>query len=318
MMNSVFLDRNTFAAEVRFAALAMGDLQWHEYASTTPQQLLDHAAQAHVIITNKVAIPGAVLRQLPLVRLIAVAATGVDHIDLDAARERGVAVCSVSGYARHSVAEHVFALLLALRRHLLGYYQAVRAGRWSGAACFTLHDYPINDLHGACLGVIGAGDLGREVARLGEAFGMRVQTAERRGAEQVRSGRVAFEEVLRSSDVISLHVPLTAQTRHLIGRAELARMRPGALLINTARGGVVDELALAEALRAGHLGGAGVDVLSHEPPPTDHPLLAADIPNLLVTPHVAWASLPAQQRLADEVSANIAAYFNGERRNRVT
>lgn len=316
-MEIIFLDRATLAEQVVFARPDLADCRWREYPTTAPRQVAERAATADVIITNKVPLDAAQIERLPALRLIAVAATGVDHIDLDAARRRGVAVCNVRDYAQHSVPEHVFALLLALRRQINAYHLAVRRGDWSRAPCFTLHDYPIHDLEGGAFGVIGGGNLGQAVARLAAAFGMRVLLAERRDAPSARPGRVAFEQVLRDSDVVSLHAPLNDETRHLIGAAELALMKPSAILINTARGGVVDEQALAAALRSRRLYGACVDVLSAEPPPPDHPLLAADLPNLIITPHVAWASLEAQDTLAREVSANIEAYFRGERRNRV-
>jgi glycerate dehydrogenase len=214
------------------------------------------------------------------------------------------------------VPEHVFAVLLALRRNLIAYAAAAKNGEWSRAEAFCLHHWPIEDLAGSTLGVVGGGTLGQSVAKLGVAFGLRVLLAEQRGAP-LRPGRVAFEQVLAEADVLSLHVPLTPATRNLIGAAELARMKPSAILINSARGGVVDDVALIEALRAGRLAGAAVDVLTTEPPPADYPLLGANLPNLLVTPHIAWASRQAQQKLADEVVANIAAFLRGERRNRV-
>jgi len=316
-MRAVFLDRHTFSASVRFPHHSLPGCAWVEHDRTAPAETVDHAAGAAILITNKVRLPAAVLERLPALRLIAVAATGVDHIDLDAAARSGIAVAHVAGYAVHSVPEHVFGLLLALRRHLIRYRDAARDGRWSAAGTFCLHDWPIDDLAGSTLGIIGAGQNGQGVARLAQAFGMRVLLAERRNEHCVRPGRVAFEQVLREADVVSLHLPLSAETRHLIGAAELARMKPNALLINTARGGVVDEAALLAALRAGRIAGAALDVLASEPPPADHPLLAADLPNLIVTPHVAWASRQAQQKLADEVVANIAAFLRGERWNRV-
>lgn len=316
-MNIVLLDRQTFSGAIQFPKPQMEDCRWREYPTTSPQQLIERAAEAEVIITNKVPVRAEALAQLPRLRLIAVAATGVDHIDLEAARARAVAVCNVSDYATQSVAEHVFAMLLALRRQLMHYHQAVHDGDWSRSPIFTLNDRAMADLAGATLGIIGAGTLGQAVTRLGEAFGMGVRIAEHRGAEVIRAGCVSFDEVLRHSDVISLHVPLNVNTRHLIGHAELALMKPTAVLINTARGGIVDEVALAGALRSGLIGGACIDVLSQEPPPPDHPLLAVDIPNLLITPHIAWASQQAQQRLAQEVVMNIEAYFRGEQRNRI-
>ncbi len=315
-MNIVFLDRATFSPEIVFRTEALGDCAWRDYPMTGPEQVLERSAAAAVIVTNKVKIMGAILEAVPGLQLIAATATGVDHIDTEAARRRGVAVCSVRGYAVTTVPEHVFSLALALRRNLLRYDEAVRAGRWSRVATFCLHAAPIVDLAGGTLGIVGAGALGRAVARLGEAFGMRVLLAERR-ATAARTGRTAFETVLAESDVLSLHLPLTDETRHLIGVAELALMKPDAILINTARGALIDPVALGQALAGGRLAGAGIDVLEQEPPPADHPLLAAGLPNLILTPHVAWASRQAQQRLADEVIANIAAFRRGDARNRV-
>lgn len=317
VMNIILLDRATFTAHIHFPSPHLADWHWHEYAMTEAHELVPRARNAEVIITNKVALTGEILSQLPKLRLIAVAATGVDHIDLKAAQQREVAVCHVRNYAEHSVAEHVFALLLALQRQLDKYYQAVRKGSWSESATFTFNNYPITELYGATLGIIGAGVLGRAVARLGTAFGMHVLIAEQRAATLLRPGRTSFEQVLANSDVLSLHVPLNADTRHLISTEEFAHMKSSAVLINTARGGVVDEVALAMALRKGVIRGACIDVLSQEPPARDHPLLAMDLPNLIITPHIAWASEQAQQRLAQVVVANIEAFFQGKERNRV-
>jgi glycerate dehydrogenase len=314
-MKTVFLDRSTFSDPIVFpVARLAGD--WQEHARTMPGQVLSRAADAAVVVTNKVKLPAALLEKLPQLRLVAVAATGVDHVDLDAARRLGVGVCNVRDYATHSVPEHVFAVLLALRRNLLVYAAAATNGTWSRAENFCLLNWPIEDLAGSTLGIVGGGSLGKSVAKLGAAFGMRVLLAERRDAP-LRSGRVAFERVLAEADVLSLHVPLTPATRNLIGASELNQMKPTAILINSARGGVVDEAALVAVLRAGQLAGAAVDVLTAEPPPADHPLLTASLPNLLVTPHIAWASLQAQQRMADEVVENIAAFLRGELRNRI-
>lgn len=316
-MNIVFLDRSTLTGDIRLALDALPAAQYREYPTTSPQQVLVHAQDAEVLVTNKVKLSAAILQALPRLRLVAVAATGVDHIDLDAARSANIAVTHVRAYATHSVAEHVFGMLLALRRNLLRYQQATRSGAWSRADVFCLHTYPIDDLAGRTLGVIGGGALGRAVLRLGEAFGMRALLAERRGAATLRPGRVTFHDVLAQSDVISLHVPLTADTHYLIGPDEMARMPSHAVLVNTSRGGVVDETALLAALYSGRLGGACLDVLAQEPPPADHPLLCADLPNLIITPHVAWASRQAQQTLVDEVAQDIAAFLRGESRNRV-
>jgi glycerate dehydrogenase len=315
-MQIVFLDRSTFARDVRFALDRLPGCAWRDYPVSAADQVVERTRDAEVVLTNKVRIDAEALAQLPQLRLVCATATGVDNIDTAAARKRGVGVCNVRGYATSTVPEHVFALTLALRRNLQRYHQAARDGTWSRSPIFCLHDYPIGDLAGSTLAIVGGGALGQATARLGECFGMQVLTAERRGAP-LRSGRVPFEQALREADVLSLHLPLTGDTRHLVGRQELAAMKRGAILINTARGALVDPHALLEALASGPLGGAGIDVLDTEPPPADHPLLAANLPHLIVTPHVAWASLQAQQRLADEVIENIAAFLRGESRNRV-
>lgn len=314
-MNIVFLDRDTFARDVRFAPLA--DFRWRDWPATRPEEVTTRATDAEVVLTNKVRITAEHMAALPRLRLIAATATGVDNIDIEAARRHGIAVANVRGYAVNTVPEHVFALMLALRRSLPAYRDDLRAGRWSGSNVFCLLTQPIRDLAGSTLGVVGGGSLGQAVARLGTAFGMRVLFAEHRGVTAVRPGRASFEQVLAESDVLTLHLPLTPETHHLVGAPELARMKRDAILINTARGALVDPRALVAALKSGRLAGAGIDVLDTEPPPADHPLLAAELPNLIVTPHVAWASLEAQQRLADEVMANVAAFARGESRNRV-
>lgn len=313
----VFLDRATFAPGISFSAERIGKATWREHAVSSVSELAVRTRDADVLITNKIPVSALTLDQLPQLRLIAVAATGTDHIDLSAAQARGVGVCNVPGYATETVPEHVFGMLLMLRRNLHRYTAAVGQGAWSRSAVFCLHDYPIHDLAGKIMGIVGAGTLGRAVGKIAQAFGMHVLYAEHNDADSVRDGFTALNEVIANADVLSLHVPLTPATRGLIGRAELARMKSGAVLVNCARGGVVDEIALVEALRAGRIGGACVDVLVTEPPPADHPLLAAQLPGVIVTPHVAWASIEAQQRLADEVIENIAAFLRGERRNRV-
>jgi glycerate dehydrogenase len=311
METIVFLDRDTLRAELRAPSF---EHRWVDYGETKPGEVFERLREATVAVTNKVPLGGEVLARLPGLRLIAVAATGTDNIDLDFCRRRGIAVANVRGYARRAVPEHVLALMLALRRNLFAYRDDVRRGRWERAPHFTLLTHEVRDLHGSALGVVGHGTLGRAVAELCAALGMRVLVAERRGARGVREGRVAFEEVLRESDVLTLHVPLNAETRGLIGHAELNQMKRTAVLINCARGGVLDEEALASALVEGRIAGAGVDVLSSEPPRAGaggrrHPLLELDLPNLIVTPHVAWASREAMQALADQLIANIEAFM---------
>ncbi|MGB8508196.1 MAG: D-2-hydroxyacid dehydrogenase [Pyrinomonadaceae bacterium] len=311
----VFLDRDTLRADVRRPSFSH---EWLDYGATQEDEVLERLRGATIAVTNKVGLRAEVLRELPRLKMIAVAATGVDVVDLKYCREQNITVANVRGYAQRTVPEHVLMLTLALSRNLAAYRADLRGGAWERATQFCLLDHPIRDLHGATLGIIGYGSLGRGVERLARAFGMNVLAAERRGAREVREGRTRFDEVLRASDVLTLHAPLTDETRHLIGRAELALMKPNALLINCARGGLVDEAALVEALRAGDIGGAGVDVLNREPPREGNPLLELDLPNLIVTPHVAWAGVGAMQALADQLVENIEAFVKGEPQNTVT
>ena len=315
MHNIVFLQRDTLAATVRKPAFAHA---WREHADTREPELAERLAGASIAISNKLAMPRSLLEQLPQLKLIAIAATGANHIDLDCCRERGITVCNVRGYSLHTLPEHTLMLLLALSRGLPGTLRAVAAGQWQRSDKFYLAGAPIADLHGATLGIIGRGAAGEAVAKLAGAFGMKVLFAEHRRAAGVRSGYTAFDTVLKTADAVTLHCPLTPETDKLMGSRELALMKRGALLINTARGGLIDEAALAAALVSGHLGGAGLDVLSEEPPTRGNPLLDLDLPKLIITPHLAWSSLGAQQRLADQLIDVIEAWAGGEPRNVVT
>lgn len=308
----VFLERASVDAPFRAPQI---EHEWVEFAETTADQIVPRLRGAHIAIVNKARLGLAELEALPDLKMIALAATGSDNVDLVACRARGIVVSNVRGYAVTTVPEHVMALLLALSRRLFDYTADVAAGRWSRSPNFCFLDYPIRDLRGAMLGIVGSGSLGQGVAELARGFGMQVVFSERPGAGTVREGRVAFDALLGQADVISLHCPLTDDTRHLINARTLAMMKPGALLINTARGALVDEQALADALRAGTIGGAAVDVLSKEPPVTSNPLLAGGIPNLIVTPHVAWASGAAMRAMADQVIDNIDAFMAGNPRN---
>jgi len=293
--------------------------QWVDFEATAQGDVAARLADATIAIVNKRRLTADLIAGLPALQMVAVAATGYNNIDLDACRARGIVVSNVRGYARDTVPEHVFALLLALIRQIGPYHRSVAAGRWQTSEQFCYFDYPIRDLAGRRLGILGSGTLGQGVARIAEAFGMTVLRGEHKGAASVREGYLPFEQLIGEADVISLHCPLTDATRHLIGARELAAMKPGALLINTARGGLVDEQALADALRAGHIGGAGFDVLSEEPP-RDNPLLAADLlaaGNFILTPHVAWSSGEAMQALAEQLIGNIEAFAAGAPRNRV-
>ncbi|MBS1129782.1 MAG: D-isomer specific 2-hydroxyacid dehydrogenase, catalytic region:D-isomer specific 2-hydroxyacid [Proteobacteria bacterium] len=317
MLRIVQLEGESLIAEVRRPVFAH---DWVEYPKTSPGQVVERLAGAAIAITNKVAINAAAIEALPELKMIAVSATGTNNVDLDACRRRGIVVSNIRGYAEHTVPEHVMALLLALSRNLIAWRETLQAGAWQRAEQFCLFDHPIRDLHGATLGLIGSGTLGNGVARLAEAFGMRVLRAERKGAAAVRPGYTAFAEVLAEADAISLHCPLTAETTGLIAEPELRAMKRSALLINTARGGIVDEAALVLALKAGWIAGAGFDVVTAEPPPAGHlmvdPALLA-LPNFLLTPHVAWSSRPAMQTLADQLIDNIEAFVAGTPRNQV-
>ncbi len=318
-MRGVMLDRDSLhPVDLDFSRLAATLPHWDWHASTAAAELPDRLADCTVVVTNKVPLDSAAIRDAAALQLICVAATGVDHIDLTAARARGIPVCNVRDYGTAAVGQHVFALLLALATRWYQYAADVRAGAWSGADHFCLMHRPVMELAGKTLGIIGFGALGREVARLGEAFGMRVQVAQslRPGAGS-QPGRLALPELLAESDVVSLHCPLTPQTQRLVDADFLAALKPGALLINTARGGLIDASALCQALRTGRLAGAALDVLDHEPPPPNHPLLDSDIPNLLITPHCAWVSRESRQRLLDAIAANVRAWRAGQPSNRV-
>lgn len=305
---AVFLDAASLQpADLDLRPLFTLPLELTLYDHTAPAETAARLREAHIAITNKTVLDAAVLAACPALRLIAVTATGTNNIDTAAAAARGIGVANVQGYGTQAVAQHTLALLLALSNRLLDYHHAVREGRWCASPTFCLMDYPVRDLAGSTLGIIGYGELGRAVARLAQAFGMRVLVAEgHRGPE---AGRVPLAMLLREADAVSLHTRLTPQTEKLIDAARLAQMKPGALLVNTARGGLIDEPALADALRCGQLGGAALDVLAAEPPPPDHVLLAPDLPNLLLTPHCAWISRGARQRLLEATVANIRAFI---------
>jgi len=282
---------------------------------TSPSAITERMRDAEVVIINKTRLTRNVLAAARP-GLVCLAATGTDNVDIAAARRCGTAVANIRDYCTDSLTQHVFALLLALNTRLADYRDAVRAETWSRSKTFTLLNYPIHELGGKTLAIVGYGTLGRAIAERARAFNLRVLIAERKGIPP-RSGRIAFEQALAEADIVSLHAPLTAATRELIDAHALALMQPHALLINTARGGLVNEAALAQALAAGRLGGAGLDVLSREPPPADHPLLDSRLANCIITPHIAWAAREARQRAIEKIAANITAWSTGERRNRI-
>jgi len=289
---------------------------WTLHQETGEGAVRERVREAGVVVSNKVVLDRETLGSATGLRLVCVAATGTNNVDLEAARDLEIAVTNVTGYGTPSVVQHVFALILALTTRLPEYMAAVAAGAWERGPQFCLLDFPIRELSGLTLGIVGYGELGRGVARLAEAFGMRVLLAQRPGGPE-QPGRLPLSQLLPEVDILTLHCPLTPHTRNLIGAAALGLMKPDAVLINTARGGIVDESALLEALLSRRIGGAGVDVLTTEPPRRGNPLLTPDVPNLILTPHVAWASRQSRQRLIDEVAENIVAFRRGEARNRI-
>ena len=314
MEKIVFLDAATVIAKVRRPSFAH---EWTDYPSTASGQVVSRLQDATIAITNKVLLRRDLLEQLPRLKMVAISATGTDNIDMIYCRERGIVVSNIRNYSVHTVPEHVFMLMLALRRNLLAFREDVRNGAWQASEQFCLFTHPVQDLYRSTLGIIGHGAIGKSVEQIASAFGMKVLRAEHKGVSAVRPGYTAFDTVLRDSDVITLHLPLNAQTRHLIGAAEFELMQPQALLINTARGGLVDETALLAALRSGRIAGAGFDVLGKEPPSDGHPLLDLDMPNFILTPHIAWSGRAAMQTLADQLIDNIEAFVAGTPNNRV-
>ena len=278
------------------------------YKSTAPEEVIQRVGDADVIIVNKVQLSKTIIDSAPQLALICVVATGTNNIDLEAAGQSNVAVYNCQAYGIPSVVQHTFSLILALHTNLLSYDRAVRAGEWQKASQFCFLDYPIRELSGRKIGIIGYGHLGQGVAKIAEAFGMQVLVASRSDSDD-RVGRTPLKELLPIVDVLTIHCPLTNETKNLIDADALALMKKDAVLVNVARGGVVDETALANALRSGELAGAATDVLTVEPPREGNVLLSANIPNLIVTPHSAWGSLEARQRIIDQTVDNIDAFY---------
>ena len=307
----VFLDRATIGPTVTLTRPGFAH-EWAEHEATTAAEVAERLDGATIAITNKVPIGAATLAALPDLRMIAVAATGYDVVDVAACRERGIVVANVRGYAVHTVPEHTFALILALRRSLIGYRRDVIAGEWQRAGQFCFFSHPIGDLHGATLGIIGEGTIGQSVARLGQAFGMRTLFAAHKGVSGLGPLYTPWDEVLETSDVITLHAPLMPATRNLIALPEFRQMRRRPLVINASRGGLVNEEDLVRALDEDLIAGAGFDCLTTEPPGEDHPFWRIlERPNVIVTPHVAWASAEAMQEVWDQVIANLESFERG-------
>ena len=311
LRRAVFLDYSSLdQGDLDFAPLhaAFEHLQLH--SATAPEQTISHLQGADVAIVNKAVIDASTLGACPQLKLILISATGTNNVDLAAARAQGVSVRNCQGYGTPSVAQHTLMLLLALATRVTDYQKAISQGAWQQSKQFCLLDFPIVELKGKTLGLLGQGELGSAVARLAEAFGMRVLAGQIPG-RPARPDRMPLDELLGQVDALTLHCPLNDHTRDMIGARELNLMKPGAFLVNTARGGIVNEQALADALRAGHLGGAATDVLSVEPPVHGNPLLADDIPRLIITPHSAWGSREARQRIVGQLADNAASFFAG-------
>ena len=316
-MKSVFLDYQTVSngdLDPRPLQAVLPDLVL--YDNSDDQQIRERVAGAEVVLVNKAIVDRSVMETAPHLKLIALSATGSNNIDVRYAKQRGIAVCNIRGYCTSSVAQHVWGSILLLTHHLREFSQLAQGGSWADGTNFTMLNYSIRELHGRTLGIVGWGELGSAVAKVGEAFGMRIVIANRKGSA-AKPGRIDLDELLQIADVVSLHCPMTDATRGMIGAEQLALMKPDALLINTARGALIDTTALAAALRARKLGGAGIDVLAQEPPVDGDALLDPGIPNLLLTPHIAWAAKEARQRCLTEMAANICDFYQGGQRGRV-
>jgi glycerate dehydrogenase len=312
---AVFLDLATVSRDdINLSALEDRDIDWTYYQTTKADNTAERINESEIIVSNKVIINREVIQSCNKLRLICIAATGTNNVDLEVAKDLGIRVTNVAGYSTPSVVQQVFSMILSLTTRQTEHTQAINAGRWQQSDQFCLLDFPFRELHEKRIGIIGYGGLGKAVAQVAEAFGMEILLANRPGSGPT-PGRVPLNELLPQVDILSLHCPLTEQTRNLIGANEFAVMKSDALLINCARGGVVDESALAQALVHGEIGGAGVDVLTKEPPTDGNPLLEPGIPNLIVTPHIAWASKESRQRLVNEIAENIAAFYTGKERN---
>lgn len=291
--------------------------QLTEHEGCAPEDVAELIQGHEIVITNKIPITAATMAANPQLKMIAIAATGYNHIDVTAAKEQGIVVSNIRAYGNDTVAEHAFMLMIALMRQLPAYQRDVAAGLWQKANTFCHFGAPMRDLSGKTLAIFGKGGIGQALAKRAEAFDMNVIYAEHKHATTCRPGYVAFTEALSRADVISLHCPLTPETHNMIDETALQQMKPGAVLINVGRGGLVDELALVAALKYGQLGGAGVDVLTEEPPVHGNPLLKAYLPHLIVTPHMAWGSIEARNRLFDMLCDNINQFMAGTPTNQV-
>ena len=317
METIVFLDHGTIPAHISFPRPAFCH-QWHQHDTTTPSQVIARLQQATIAITNKVILNSQVLAQLPQLKFIAIAATGTNNVDLDYCHNHNIKVANIQGYATRSVPEHVIAMIFALKRNLAGYQQDITNGEWQRQQQFCFFTHSITDVAGSTLGIMGNGSLGQAVATVAKALGMNVLFAEHAGATQCRDGYHPFEQVLREADIISLHCPLTATTKNMIDAPQLALMKSSAIIINTSRGGLINEQALVDALLSRQIAGAGIDVFTTEPALPSNPLIAhSQLPNLILTPHVAWGSDSAIQTLVNQLIDNINSFHQGTDKNQL-
>jgi glycerate dehydrogenase len=316
-MRAVFLDWATMGPGLDTSPLLALLPELELFDATAEHQVAPRIREAEFVFANKIRFTDELLDRSTRLRFVGLTATGTDNVDLDSAARHGIAVCNIRAYCTRSVVEHVFGCLLSLTHSLREYAADVRAGEWQKAADFCLLTHPVRELSAMTLGIVGYGELGRGVAAAAKTFGMRVVVSARPGGDDAQEGRVSFGELLARSDVISLHCPLNDNTRRLFGREQFASMKSDAILINTARGGLIDSAALAEALGSGQIAAAAIDVLPKEPPLQGDPLLDYEGNNLIVTPHIAWATNEARQAAIDELAANVSAFVEGRKRNRV-
>lgn len=314
-MKGCILDKRSFdRGDIKLTGLTEQLEHWQHFESTTDDEVAGKIADCEVVITNKVQLTRETIEGAEKLRLVLLAATGTDNVDLNACRERGIVVCNARQYSNPAVVQHTFTLMLCLMTNVIRYHEDVTTGNWSRSDIFCLLNYPIREMEGRTLGIIGYGNLGKAVANVALSFGMRVEICQRPNSKPV-PGRMPLSDLLGASDVVSIHCPLTPDTHHLLNQQTFAKMKSDAILINTARGAIVESDSLAAALRKGAIGGAGIDVLDQEPPRPDHPLLVDDIPNLIVTPHNAWGTRESRQRLVAQMAANLKSWRDGSPQN---
>lgn len=316
-MRAVFLDRSSISEDIDLSPIESQVSNISYFEQTATDKVVYRAKFAEIIITNKVTISAEIIAELPKLKLICIAATGTNNIDLEAAKAAGIIVCNVSGYSNTSVSQYVFAMLLEHMNKSSHYIENTRQGCWQNSPIFCHFGLPINELADKKIAIIGYGALGQGVAKIAHAFSMQVLVAERKGATNIRNGRVSFEQAISDADIITLHSPLTKETENLISSNTIEQMKKGVIIINTARGGLVNSKDLLQGLKMKRVGAAILDVLEQEPPPADHPLLNAGLDNLLITAHIAWGSLQAQQRLINSLAKNIESFQQGIDSNRV-